>query len=146
MKGHLSEAHNNELHKLKGCDLQSNGLFVCWQCGDYVAQAEGVFLHHLRSKHITTRATTNMDIATKHLFPLVAPVHNNYKEKGLEWLHTFTPGEPSFCQSLISKIKYELEDDVTNCFKDLLKTCVESAQKPSNDSLSGSDEYDPEPL
>ena len=119
---------------------------MCRECGDYVASSEGVFLNHLRSKHVKTRTVTNLEIVTKHLFNLVAPVHDNHWEDGLEWLREFTPVEPSFRQSLILKIKHELEDDIIDCFESLLKACVESAKSPKDVKLIGTKEYDTEPI
>ena len=146
MKDHLAEAHAGDLYKLRDETLQQKGLFVCRECGDYVAQSESVFLNHLRSKHVKTRTATNLDIVTQHLYNLVSSVHNNHWGEALEWLHTLDLDEPSFRQSLILKIKYELEDDVTDCFEDVLKACVESAKEACDKDLSGTEEYNAEPI
>ena len=104
LKDHLAEAHADELYKLSDEILKQKGLFVCRECGDYVAQSDSVFLNHLRAKHGKTRNTTNLKIVTKHLFTLVDPVHINHWEEGLEWLRHIDLEEPSFRQSLILKI------------------------------------------
>ena len=146
LKDHLSGLHADELYKLSDDVLRQKGLFVCRKCGDYVAQSEGVFLNHLRSKHVKTRSKTNLDIVSHYLYHLVSSVHDNHWAEGLQWLANHTPSEPSFRQSLISKIKYELEDDITDCFEDVLNACVESAMKPGDEALSGSQDFDPEPI
>ena len=146
MKDHLSGLHADELYKLSDDVLRQKGLFVCRKCGDYVAQSEGVFLNHLRSKHVKTRSKTNLDIVSHYLYHLVSSVHDNHWAEGLQWLANHTPSEPSFRQSLISKIKYELEDDITDCFEDVLNACVKSAMKPGDETLSGSQDFDPEPI
>ena len=105
-----------------------------------------MFLRHLKSKNIKTRRSTNFEIVTQLLYNLVKPVHDNYWEEGLAWLRTHRPEELNFRQSLILKIKHELEDDVTDCFGDLLKTCVECVKTPKGEALSGSDEFDPDPI
>ena len=87
-----------------------------------------------------------MDIVSHYLYYLVSSVHGNYWAEGLQWLATHTPSETSFCQSLTSKIKYELEDDITDCFEDVLNACVESAMKPRDEALSRSQDFDPEPI
>ena len=119
---------------------------MCRECGDYVAQSESVFLNHLRSKHIKPRTDTNLALVTKHLFHLVDSVHTNHWEEGLLWLRDIDLEEPSFRQSLILKIKHELEDDVTDCFEEVLKVCVESAKRPSDNNLIGTEEYNIESL
>ena len=86
------------------------------------------------------------EIVTQLLYNLVKPVHDNYWEEGLVWLRTHRPEEPNFRQSLILKIKHELEDDVTDCFEDLLKTCVECAKAPKDETLLGLDEFNPDPI
>ena len=146
MKDHLADAHADELYKLGDDILKEKGLFVCRECGDYVAQSESVFLNHLRSKHIKTRSDTNLALVTKHLFHLVDSVHTNHWEEGLLWLRDIDLEEPSFRQSLILKIKHELEDDVTDCFEEVLKVCVESAKQPSDNNLIGTEEYNIESL
>ena len=119
---------------------------MCRECCDYVAATETVFLKHIKSKHIKTRTATNHNIVTRLLYNVVEPVHNNHWEEGLAWLSTHTPDEPNFRQSLILKIKHELEEDVTDCFEDLLKACVECANQPKDDALAGSEEYNPDPI
>ena len=119
---------------------------MCRECGDYVAQSETVFLNHVRSKHVKTRTATNLDIVTKHLYNLVNSVHNNHWGEALEWLRTLNLDEPSFRQSLILKLKYELEDDVTDCFEDVLKACVKSHKEAVDKDLSGTEEYNAEPI
>ena len=100
-----------------------------------------MFLNHLRSKHNKTRSDTNLALVTKHLFNLVDSVHTNHWEEGLLWLRDIDLEEPSFRQSLILKIKHELEDDVTYCSEEVLKLCVKSAKQTSNNDLIGTEEY-----
>ena len=146
LKNHLVDTHQDDLCKLSDDALKESGLFVCRKCGDYVAATETVFLNHIKSKHIKTRTQTNHNIVTRLLYNVVEPVHNNHWEEGLAWLSTHTPDEPNFRQSLILKIKHELEEDVTDCFEDLLKACVECANQPKDDALAGSEEYNPDPI
>ena len=63
--------HKDELYKLSDDKLKESGLYVCRQCGDYVAASESVFLRHINSKHIKTRKTTNHKIVTNLLYSLV---------------------------------------------------------------------------
>ena len=146
LKDHLADVHKDELYKLSDDKLKESGLYVCRQCGDYVAASESVFLRHITSKHVKTRKTTNHKIVTNLLYSLVESVHTNHWEEGLAWLRTFTPEEPNFRQSLILKIKHELEDDVTDCFEDILNACVECAKKPTDDRYNNTEEYNPEPI
>ena len=140
------DTHADDLYKLSDKTLKQAGLFVCRACGDYIAADDRVFLRHLKSKHIKTRTSTNLEIVTQLLYKLVQPVHDNYWEEGLAWLRTYSPEEPNFRQSLILKIKHELEDDVTDCFEDLLKACVECAKAPKDETLLGLDEFNPDSI
>ena len=65
--------HKDELYKLSDDKLKESGLYVCRQCGDYVAASESVFLRHITSKHVKTRKTTNHKIVTNLLYSIVEP-------------------------------------------------------------------------
>ena len=83
LKNHLADTHADDLYKLSDNTLKESGLFVCRECGDYVAATEKVFLRHIKTKHIKTRTTTNHNIVTRLLYNVVESVHNNHWEEGL---------------------------------------------------------------
>jgi len=77
-------------------------------------------------KHIGTRTKTNFELLSEILFYEVKNAKNNKWEEGLTWLHDFEPSEQTFQQSLVTKNKWELRDDVTDCSEDIIQLCVDS--------------------
>ena len=135
LKDHLLKCHREELYKLKDTQLEDNNIFLCRHCDDHLAISPGWLVKHIKSKHESTRKKGNLQLATSKLYSPVKISSLNHWQNGLQWLQDFTPSPPSFRQSLISKIKFEVEDAVLCLFEDLIALCVETNKKADESSL-----------
>ena len=137
-RDHLMHEHQHELYRLSDSQLESCELCLCRVCETHLFTAPGYLKKHFESNHIGTRTKNNYKVITCTLFDPVKNATNNYWSDGLEWLHSFEPSPPTFRQSLISKIKYDLEDEITKCMEEVIEICVEvnkvSTDKNSRDS------------
>lgn len=135
LRDHLIKCHQEELYKLNDNELESIDLHICRQCDDHVATSAARLRNHIKTKHIQTRKTTNQQIVTSKLYNPVKTASLNHWEAGLSWLDSFQPTPPTFRQSLISKVKFEIEDAVLTLFEDLIAVCVEVNKDPNNSEL-----------
>ena len=124
--------------------LESRELFICRECETYTATSSSILNNHIEKKHIGTRTQTNFELLSEILYYDIKNVKNNNWEEGLKWLRDFEPSEPTFRQSLITKIKWELQDDVTDCFEDIIQLCVESNKIAKKEDDCGSIGYNSE--
>lgn len=141
LKHHLLKCHREDLYKLKDLELESLGIFLCRQCDDHIAISDGYLKRHIKTKHVTTRREGNLQLATKTLYSPVQTATLNHWDSGLQWLANFQPTPPNFRQSLIAKVKYELEDTVVNLFEDVLAVCVESQKESFKSELVDDFDY-----
>ena len=74
--------------------------------------------------------------------------HNtiNHWEEGLAFLHLLDPKEPTFRQSLITKVHGHTEDLVTTLALDLIEATNEANKSPTAKKIHSKSEYDATPL
>ena len=108
------------LHKLTEDQLETLGIFMCRQCENHISVDKKNLESHFDKKHVQKRGATNQDIVTKHLFKSVETYQKNHWKEGLLFLrnHKFKPA--TFCQTLITLIKFRLEDGVLYSFFQVL--------------------------
>ena len=124
LKHHLQDCHKSDLYKLTDDQLESNDLYICRQCDEYVCDTEAQLKTHL-GKHYEHRTAANFELVTKYLYEEVDCVHRNHWEEGLAFLRSNTLAPPTFRQSLITFIKHKLETNIVTTLYHLLLCCVE---------------------
>ena len=122
--------------KLEACDV-----FLCRECETHICTSSAWLKNHVEDKHVEKRTDTNLEVLSKNIYKPVSNLLDNYWEEGLKWLATHRIAEPTFRQSLISKIKYDLEADVVTLFEDVLFCCVEVAKKARSPDLRTKSDY-----
>lgn len=144
-RDHLTSCHLTELYKLTDKQLIESDVFLCRECETYTCVRESDLKAHLE-KHIEKRSETNFDIVSSLIYPPVEHILNNYWTDGLLWLQQHEVTEPTFRQSLITKIRWELEDEVLDAFEDLLNCCVKASDASKDPNLRCKQEYDKNPI
>ena len=116
---------------------------MCRQCESHVTVSEKQLESHIDKKHLVKRSTSNHDIVTKLLFKPVESHQKNHWREGIAFLRTHPFKPATFRQTLITLIKFRLEDDVLHAFFQVLQCCVVSSKKSSQVKLNGTVDYDP---
>ena len=141
LRDHLKACHLNDLYLLSDKKLEECDLFLCRECETHICTSSPLLKKHVESKHVEKRTDTNLEVLTKNLYKPVSNILDNHWDEGLNWLSTHRIAEPSFRQSLISKIKFDLEADVVTLFEDVLYCCVEVAKEARCPDLRTSSDY-----
>ncbi len=85
---------------------------------------------HIESKHVEKRTDTNLELLSKFLFKPIADRATNHWEDGLSFLTTLSLSEPTFRQSLITKIYGDTEHIFLEAALDTIECIVEARKKP----------------
>ena len=80
------------------------------------------------------------------MFDEVKTTQQNHWEEGLKFLASTKFREATFRQSLITKINYQLEDNVIRAFYDVIHCCTESHKSAESTKDANSFDYDHTPI
>ncbi len=92
------------------------------------------------------RTRTNLQIVESALF---SQLHNSFHSEwqdGLEFLSSFKLTPPPFRQSLITKVKWRLEENICDTFTSVIEIGEEALKKPTHHRFNRTSEFDPTPL
>ena len=143
---HLRDCHRQDLHRLADEELQPLGLYVCRECEDYVCASEKRLETHSSKNHRKKRSTNNHDIMSKFLYGPANHNTINHWEEGLAFLHLLDPEEPTFRQSLITKVHGRTEDLITSLALDLIEATNEANKSPTAKKIHSKSEFDATPF
>ena len=138
LQRHLSDEHVHELDQLPLSFLKETNLSICHQCKKSTLFSTPHSLQkHIANHHTSTRTKTNHQILTNHLFDeSTSHCYHNHWNTALEWLgsHQFEP--PPFRSTLLSCIKWQLEDSLLDLLEDIIKATNELKMSPPKSKTS----------
>jgi hypothetical protein len=143
----LTQAHKHELCRLTDAQLSESGIFLCRKCDEFICDEKDQekLEEHLQS-HVPNRNKTNLELVTEQLYDSVSCVQANHWEEGLKFLKHTTFSQASFRQSIITKINWQLEDNVLHTFNSVLECCVEAHKQPKTLNAAIANDFDPTPI
>ena len=126
--------------------MEKNDLFVCRECGDELFTSLNALNNHVRTRHSKSRSLTNLELVESYIFNDIKDSCTSYWSEGLEFLRSIPSDPPPFRQTLISKIKFRLEEDICNTFGSLIELADEALNPCPNSRLSRKQDFDPDEI
>jgi hypothetical protein len=132
VKDHLQKVHVAELSQLTDAQLEDNELYICRECNEQQVFVSLIRLNnHIRAKHNDTRTLNNIQLVENYLFHDLRSDYDSHWADGLHFLQHHQLQPPTFRQPLTTKIKWRLEQSITDTFTSIIELNNE-ALKPTD--------------
>jgi len=146
IKTHLQEVHEADLPQLTDAQLEDNDLFVCRECKDEIFVSLNRLNNHIKQKHKQSRSLNNIQLVEQYLFHDLRKNYDSHWQDGLLFLSQLELQPPTFRQPLTTKIKWRLEQNITETFTNIIELNNEALKEPDNNQHCTRQQFDPWPL
>lgn len=142
----MQESHKTELASLTDAELESNSLYVCRECDDKLYVSLTQLNNHVRNNHFESRTLNNLQLVEQALFSDLEGNYTSHWEDGLAFLSNLEQQPPPFRQPLTTKIRWRLEQHVSETFLSVVELNNEALKPADHHPYRNRKEYDPWPL
>jgi len=147
VKDHLQKVHVADLSQLTDAQLEDNELYICRECNEQQIFVSLTRLNnHIRAQHNDTRTLNNIQLVENYLFHDLRGDYDSHWTDGLHFLQQHQLQPPTFRQPLTTKIKWRLEQSITDTFTSIIELNNEALKPADNSDHHTRQCFDPWPL
>jgi hypothetical protein len=147
MRTHADTANQNcGLANLTDAELENNSLFVCRECDNKLFVTLTTLNNHVRSQHTEYRTLNNLQLVEQALFRDLDGNYTSEWKDGLLFLQQLQHKPPPFRQPLTTKIRWRLEQHVSETFLKVVELNNEALKPTQHNPSRQQRNFDPWPL